>query len=211
MFWSSGKETFSGHNSDTNEAFVLTQRQKMLKDAQERADALIDRENTLALKSLSKKELKENGLEQGDLRRLFEEKELVQEEIDEKSANTHTEEAMHESELPINIVDRNRNQVTEDQISDVTLDKVQREASEKGPVESDGYLICNGILKHRKFLDTKHNGTRYVDRIVVPESYRNEILRVGHAIPLSGHMGNAKTLDRIAAHFFWPGLSSDVR
>lgn len=41
-----------------------------------------------------------------------------------------------------------------------------------------------------------------MDRIVVPESYRNEILRVGHAIPLSGHMGNAKTLDRIAAHFF---------
>lgn len=62
----------SDHNSDTNEAFVLTRRQKMLKDAQERADALIDRDNTLPLKSLSKKELKGNGLDQGDLRRLFE-------------------------------------------------------------------------------------------------------------------------------------------
>ena len=201
----------SGHNSDTNEAFVLTRRQKTLKDAQKRADALIDRENTLAVKSLSKKELKENGLEQGDLRRLFGDKELVQEEVEEKSLNRDTEVAVHKKELPINILDRNRNQLTEDQMSDVTLDKVRREASEKAPVETDGYFIDNGILKHRKFFDAEHNGTRYVDRIVVPESYRNEILRVGHAIPLSGHMGNAKTLDRIAAHFFWPGLSSDVR
>lgn len=66
---------------------------------------------------------------------------------------------MHESELPINILNRDRNQVTEDQISDVTLDKVRREASEEGPVESDGYFICNGILKHRKFLDAEHNGS----------------------------------------------------
>ena len=69
----------SDHNSDTNEAFVMTRRQKMLRDAQERTDALIDRENILAVKSLSKKELKGNGLQQGDLRRLFEDKELVQE------------------------------------------------------------------------------------------------------------------------------------
>ena len=41
----------------------------------------------------------------------------------------------------------------------------------------------------------------------MPESYRNEILRVGHTIPLSGHMGSKKTFDQIAAHFSWPGLS----
>ena len=28
---------------------------------------------------------------------------------------------------------------------------------------------------------------------------------------MSGHKGFAKTLDRIGAHFSWPGLSSDVR
>ena len=63
---------------------------------------------------------------------------------------------------------------------------------------------------HRRFIEAEHNGTRYVDRIVVPESYRNEILRVAHTITLSGHMGFSKTLDRIGAHFSWPGLSSDV-
>ena len=38
------------------------------------------------------------------------------------------------------------------------------------------------------------------------------LTRGGHTIPRSGHMGNAKSLaDRIAAHFFWPGLSFDAR
>ena len=64
---------------------------------------------------------------------------------------------------------------------------------------------------HRKYISDEHNGTRYVDRIVVPESYRNEILRVEHTIPSSGHMGSKKTFDQIAAHFSWPGLSFDVR
>ena len=64
---------------------------------------------------------------------------------------------------------------------------------------------------HRKNLSDEHNGTRYVDQIVVPESYRNEILRAGHTIPLSGHMGSKKTLERIAAHFSWLGISFDVR
>ena len=72
-------------------------------------------------------------------------------------------------------------------------------------------FFTNDLLFHRKYLSDEHNGARYVDRIVVPESYRNEILRVGHTIPLSGHMGSKKTFDRIAAHFSWPGLSFDVR
>ena len=116
----------SGHNSDTNEAFASTRRQKMLRDAQERADTLINQENTLALKSLSKKELKGNGLGQGDLRRLFEDKELVQEEIDEKGLNRDRKVAIHESELPINILVRNRNQLTEDQVSDITQEEKRR-------------------------------------------------------------------------------------
>ena len=40
------------------EAFVLTRRQKALEEAQQRADSLVDRENALALKNLSKRESK---------------------------------------------------------------------------------------------------------------------------------------------------------
>ena len=175
-----------------------------------RADELIDRESSIAVKSLSKKETKREGEEEGDLQTLFEGK-IPEEKGEENSENDTTVTEPGKENFPVNILDRNRNQLIADQKSDVTLEKIRREAFQKAPEVSDGYFFTNDLLFHRKYLSDEHNGTRYVDRIVVPESYRNEILRVGHTIPLSGHMGSKKTFDRIAAHFSWPGLSFDVR
>ena len=112
--------------------------------------------------------------------------------------------------FPSNILDRNRNQLIADQKTDVTLVKVRSGACVSAPKEVDGYYLHNELLIHRKFNKELNNGERYVDCVVVPESYRNEILRVGHTIPLSGHLGTLKTLSRIAAHFFWPGLHFGV-
>ena len=55
-----------------DEAFVMTRTQKALEEAKLKADELIDRENSLAVKSLSKKETKSEGPEEGDLQMLFE-------------------------------------------------------------------------------------------------------------------------------------------
>ena len=78
------------------------------------------------------------------------------------------------------------------------------------PEESDGYFFTNCVLMHKN-LTNEGNGIKYVDLIVVPESYRNEILRGDHTIPPSSHIGSKKTLERITALFFWPGLHFDVR
>ena len=199
----------SGYDSKTNEAFVLTRGQKALVDAQRRADALIDRENSLAVETLSKKEPRQDKLKQGGLSTLF--GDGKPEEISDESLACNTEVASTRNEPPVNILDRNKSQLAADQNADVTLDRVRCGVSKKAPEESDGYFFQGGILMHRRFNEAEHNGTRYVDRIVVPEFYRNEVLKVAHTIPLSGHMGIAKPLDRIAAHFSWPGLSSDVR
>ena len=124
--------------------------------------------------------------------------------------NTQVKESFKDNHPP-NILDRNRNQLILDQRFDVTLEKIYCEANGIAPEESDGSFSTHGILIHRKYVTNERNGTRYVDRIVVPESYRNEILWVGHTIPLSGHMGRKKTLQHITAHFFWLGLHFDVR
>ena len=76
--------------------------------------------------------------------------------------------------FPVNILDRNRSQLIADQKSDVTLEKKRREAFQKEPEESDGSFFTNDHLFHRKYLSDEHNGTRYVDRIVMPESYRQK-------------------------------------
>ena len=194
------------------EAFVVTRRQRALEEALLRADELIDRESSIAVKSLYKKkrETKREGPEEGDLQTLFD-GQIPEEKGKENSENGTVVTEPEKDNFPVNILDRNRNQLTADQTFDVTLEKIRREAFQKAPEESDGYFFTNDLLFHRKYLSDEHNGTRYVDRIVVPESYRNEILRVGHTIPSSGHMGSKKTFDQIAAHFSWPGLSFDVR
>ena len=203
--WQNNTSTLS---SECNEAFVLTRQQKVLEEAQKQADEVVDRENALAVRNLFKKETKKEVLTEGVLPTLFEEPERG--EIDEESPKGVVEESGMEN-LLLNILDRNRGQVIEDQRADVTLDKALSKALQKTPMEGDSYFIENNLLMHRKFLEDVHDGVRHVDRVVVPEAYRNEILRVAHTIPLAGHMGSTKTLNRIEAHFFWPGISLDVR
>ena len=47
-------------------------------------------------------------------------------------------------------------------------------------------------------------------QIVVPMSYRPEILNLAHETPMLGHLGVNKTYHKIPNHFYWPGLKSDV-
>ena len=42
-------------------------------------------------------------------------------------------------------------------------------------------------------------------------NWKNFRSKLAHAIPLAGHLGVAKTLDRVLQHYFWPGIFSDVR
>ena len=204
------EENVPAADAGGQEAFVVTRRQRALEEAYLRADELIDRERLIVVKSLSKKETKPEGPEEGDLQTLFEGT-ILEEKGKENSENGTVVTEPEKDNFPVNILDRNRSQLFADQKSDVTLEEKRREVFQKVPEESYGYFFASDLLFHGKYLSDEHNGTRYVDRIVVPESYRNEILRVGHTIPLSGHMGSKKTFDRIAAHFSWPGLSFDVR
>jgi hypothetical protein len=117
-----------------------------------------------------------------------------------------------EMKMGTNILNRSRSQVVTDQQADITLEKVFKAACDSCPGEDfNGYFLKQGLLMHRKVYKEMHNGKFYTDRVVVPESYRKEILRVAHGIPLSGHMGMDKTQERIEAHFYWPYLSTDVK
>ena len=48
-------------------------------------------------------------------------------------------------------------------------------------------------------------------QIVVPTQLRNHILKMAHDIQISGHEGMDRTLKRITAHFFWPGIVAETR
>lgn len=48
------------------------------------------------------------------------------------------------------------------------------------------------------------------ERFVVPEPMRLKVLQLGHSVPWAGHLGQQKTLARIASRFYWPRLYMDV-
>ena len=47
-------------------------------------------------------------------------------------------------------------------------------------------------------------------QIVVPQVYRQEIIKLAHDTPMAGHLGVKKTSFKILQHFYWPGLNKDV-
>ena len=49
-----------------------------------------------------------------------------------------------------------------------------------------------------------------VHQIVLLVVCRRHVLELAHAHLWSGHLGIAKTYDRILQNFFWPGLKADV-
>ena len=74
------------------------------------------------------------------------------------------------------------------------------------------YYIKNGMLmrKWRPFDVPADDEWAVYHQIVVPKSYRHEILSIAHESPMSGHLGINKTYHKIINHFYWPGLKSNV-
>ncbi|UYV72237.1 hypothetical protein LAZ67_9002287, partial [Cordylochernes scorpioides] len=87
----------------------------------------------------------------------------------------------------------------------------QRDPSLKKIIENCGdpnykiFVIINNIL-YKKNYDPL--GRPWL--LVVPRTLRLEVLRSSHDAPTAGHLGFAKTYDRIRRRFFWPSLYRSV-
>ena len=72
--------------------------------------------------------------------------------------------------------------------------------------EENDFSFLDGILVHEV-----DDGFVSVQRIVVPSSRREQVLRVAHTHLTAGHFGYKRTLARIARYFMWPGMWKEVR
>ena len=74
------------------------------------------------------------------------------------------------------------------------------------------FYIKNGVLmrKWRPPTASPTDEWQVSHQIVVPKPYRRDVLNLAHESPLAGHLGINKTYNRVLAHFYWPGLRSDV-
>jgi len=65
----------------------------------------------------------------------------------------------------------------------------------------------NGVL-YRKWETEDGHGTRL--QLVLPRSLVPDVLSALHDAPSAGHLGVAKTVERVRERFYWYGLQSDV-
>ena len=102
------------------------------------------------------------------------------------------------------------------QQQDDSLEKLRTIASEGGGPKTVGkgnqvrYFYNNGLLFREYQSSPQARGQMYT-QLVVPIQFRSQVLRLAHDSALSGHLKAKKTTERIWAHFYWPGLQSDVR
>lgn len=68
-----------------------------------------------------------------------------------------------------------------------------------------GYLLLDGVL-YRYCSDQDSE----LGQLVVPKSMRENILKRFHDDPMAGHYGIDKTIHRIAQHYYWSGMRSQI-
>ena len=56
-----------------------------------------------------------------------------------------------------------------------------------------------------------HSGDQYLWQLVLPKSLHQEVFKLLHNPPTSGHFGVSKTVKRIQQRFYWPQCSQDIK
>ncbi|UYV80769.1 hypothetical protein LAZ67_19001675 [Cordylochernes scorpioides] len=97
--------------------------------------------------------------------------------------------------------------ISKEQEKDPYITGIIKEISQPSPAKKDNkFGVVNGIL-YRKNYDP----TGLPLLLVIPRHLRMEILGDLHDAPTAGHLGFAKTYDRIRRRFYWPGMYRSVR
>ena len=87
----------------------------------------------------------------------------------------------------------------------------------RGRVESGNITVIRGLNRgETKFVRKKDllyrqftKGNKVTLQLVVPEGFREKVVRLAHETLLTEHLGIKKTLDRVVSEFFWPGVCGD--
>ena len=142
----------------------------------------------------------------------------IKKSLDPSLSDTQTDSSMS-CHSPPRSIDQghhtlSKSQLIQEQQTDLEISKLIFRALPEDEISQVPmcYYINNGILM-RKWQPSDvpaDDEWAVYHQIVVPKSYRHEILSIAHESPMSGHLGINKIYHKIINHFYWPGLKSDV-
>ena len=127
-------------------------------------------------------------------------------------AQANQEKAYWKLNVPEQIISKDKEAFKQAQDSDPKLNGIRQR------VESCCVTVSSGLNRgETKFVLKKDlmerqftKGNKLTLQLVIPESFREKVLRLAHESLMSGHLGNQKTMDRVLTEFFWPGVCGDV-
>ena len=107
------------------------------------------------------------------------------------------------------LTDVSREQLSNLQKTDQTLTKIWEVMQTSLDGTSQQFFEKDGLL-YRKWVPPQQNSEMEIEQLVLPERCRPGVLQLAHTIPLAGHLGKDKTVQRILHRFYWPSVYKDV-
>ncbi|KAK7004546.1 hypothetical protein BgiMline_006075 [Biomphalaria glabrata] len=97
-------------------------------------------------------------------------------------------------------------EIREAQKQDPSLQKYLRFAQDGEPALGKAQFFFKTGLLYRRGKEPDA-----CNQLVVPKPYREQVMQTGHASSLSAHQGQSSTLNRIRFHYFWPGMTENIK
>ena len=129
-----------------------------------------------------------------------------------RSEAKQSENACRKLKVPDPIINEDKEALKQAQATDKKLDSIRRRVDSGNITVSRGLnrgetkFVLKKDLAYRQF--TK--GNKVTLQLVIPECFREKVLRLVHETLLTEHLGIKKTLNRVASELFWPGICGDV-
>jgi len=71
--------------------------------------------------------------------------------------------------------------------------------------------VKEGITLYRNITHRAGSEDVATWKMCVPKALRETVLKENHDSPAAGHVGSRKTIARLAARYYWPGMHRDAR
>ena len=132
--------------------------------------------------------------------------------VETRSQAKQCEKKYRKLKVPDQIINEDKEALKKAQATDGNL------ANIRCRVKSGKVTVSRGLNRGQtKFVERKDllyrkftKGNKVTLQLVVPNGFREKVMRLAHETLMSGHLGTKKTLDRVVAEFFWPGICGDV-
>lgn len=153
----------------------------------------------------------------GQVSRMASDQRVGSEEVIAASVVTRSQARVRKAR-PLKVADPellqvNRSRLMDLQREDATLDSVRALVGKSVSCHKtwqQRVFFQDGVLV-REHTSSPRSGKKVTRQVVLPKCLRVGVMQVAHDSILGGHLGAQKTVNRVMACFYWPGVLDDIK